>query len=130
MSTINTILEGENNSCCRTCTGDPCASFVINSVQTINGKDVINFSMIGSLSGKKTCDKPLKDDMELSLNSFISAQLSSAFGTYINNLSTIGNFYIEAGQIYKLCATFKIKSCSDNGIISHTIEYFTTTQTS
>lgn len=130
MSTFNKTLENENDSCCRTCSGDSCVSFVINNVQTINGQDVINFGMIGSPSGQKTCDKPLKDDMESSLNNFISSQLSSAFGTYINNLSTIGNFYIEAGQIYKLCANFKIKSCSDNGVLSHTIENFSVTQTS
>jgi hypothetical protein len=129
MSVFDKTTNSSNNFCCRDCEGNICASFIITDVQIINEKQVISFSLFDS-DISKSCNKSLQDNANNAVEQELKNRASKAFNEYINALSTIGNYYVETGQTYKLCAVFSLSVCVENNNPVVTIKNFTVQSTS
>lgn len=110
MSVTNNILHN-NNHCCRSCTGNICASYAIDTVNYDNS--VFTIKGVEGPTITKQCDKGLSDEAENKLSIDLGNKLYDTIMAKLTAMSTIG--YLERGRIYKICASFSIRVCVDNG---------------
>ena len=121
MSATSKITQNNTSNCCRNCSGDIWAKYVITKTQTNESK--WEYRGIEGPNITKSCDRSLKQDADVKLDFELGNKLADAFETKINALINIG-YYLEKDKIWKIGASFKVSACADSGEINIDIEEF------
>ena len=121
MSTSAKASETNGDECCRSCNGDVCAKYTIDSVSS----DGSSFTLRG-IEGpnvKKSCDKSISSKADLKLDFTVAQELTISVESRIQDLVNNG-YYLERGRTFKGCASFEASVCVDNDEVNIDISEF------